>query len=76
MQERIIEIIAEQIGKNPADILPEHNLLKDLKLDSIDMFEILDNIESEFPSLSFTNAEIKGLQTVADIYEMVKKKTE
>ena len=74
MQERIIEIIAEQIGKPTQEILPEHSLLKDLQLDSIDMAEILGNIEDECPSLAFTNAEIKGLKTVADVSALVAAK--
>ena len=74
MQERIIEIIADQIGKNATEIMPEQSLVKDLRLDSIDMAEILGNIEDEFPSLVFTNAEIKQLQTVADVAALVASK--
>ena len=74
MENRILEIIAEQLGKDVADIKPDFDLVKDLKLDSIDMSEILGTIEDEFPSLSFTNAEIKTLKTVADISALVANK--
>ena len=74
MEERIIAIIADQLGKDVAEIRPEQDLVKDLRLDSIDMAEILGTIEDEFPELQFVNAEIKALKTVADITALVAKK--
>ena len=74
MEEKIITIIADQLSKDAAEIRPEQDLVKDLRLDSIDMAEILGTIEEEFPELEFTNAEIKVLNTVADIIALVAKK--
>ena len=74
MEEKIIAIIADQLGKDAAEIRPEQDLVKDLRLDSIDMAEILGTIEEEIPELEFTNAEIKALKTVADITALVAKK--
>ena len=74
MEQKIISIIANQLGKDAAEIRPEQELIKDLRLDSIDMAEILGAIEDEFPELEFVNAEIKALKTVADILALVAKK--
>ena len=66
--EKIKEIIAEQTGKDIAEITPETNVMEDLEADSLDLFQIINDIEDEFDVKIENTDEIK---TVADVVKMV-----
>ena len=46
--EKIREIIAEQTGKDESEITLETNVKEDLDADSLDLFQIINDIEDEF----------------------------
>ena len=46
--EKIREIIAEQTGKDVEEITLETNVKEDLDADSLDLFQIINDIEDEF----------------------------
>ena len=46
--EKIREIIAEQTGKDVDEITLETNVKEDLDADSLDLFQIINDIEDEF----------------------------
>ena len=46
--EKIREIIAEQTGKDESEITLETNVKDDLDADSLDLFQIINDIEDEF----------------------------
>lgn len=66
--ERIREIVAEQTGKNAEDITMETSVLEDLDADSLDLFQIINDIEDEF-DVKIENAE--NIKTVADVVNIV-----
>ena len=66
--ERIKEIIAEQTGKDISEITPETSVMEDLEADSLDLFQIINDIEDEFDVKIENTDEIK---TVADVVKMV-----
>lgn len=66
--ERIKEIIAEQTGKEMDEITPETSVMEDLEADSLDLFQIINDIEDEFDVKIENTDEIK---TVADVVKMV-----
>lgn len=70
MLERIKEIIAEQTGKEVADITAETNVMEDLEADSLDLFQIINDIEDEF-DVKIENTE--GIKTVADVVKLVEE---
>lgn len=53
LQQRVIEIIAEQLGKNAADIQLDASFIDDLGADSLDTVELVmaleDNLGIEIP---------------------------
>lgn len=68
--ERIVEIIAEQTGKDAADITLETSVMDDLEADSLDLFQIINDIEDEF-DVKIENAE--AVKTVADVLKIVEE---
>ena len=48
MFERIKEIIADQTGKDADEITLDTNVKTDLEADSLDLFQIINDIEDEF----------------------------
>ena len=51
MLERIIELTAETLGANAAEITAETSFMDDLHADSLDLFELAMALEEEFLSL-------------------------
>ncbi|MCL2592271.1 MAG: acyl carrier protein [Defluviitaleaceae bacterium] len=70
MKEKIIAIIAEQLGKNESEITMETNFREDLDADSLDLFQIISDIEDEF-DIKIDDAE--GIATVADAVKFVEE---
>jgi len=72
MLEKIKEIIAEQTGKEVADITVDTNVMEDLEADSLDLFQIINDIEDEF-DVKIENTE--GIKTVGDVLKLVETGT-
>lgn len=66
--EKIREIIAEQTGKDVEEITLETNVKDDLDADSLDLFQIINDIEDEF-EVSIENPE--SIVTVKDAVDFV-----
>ena len=66
--EKIREIIAEQTGKDESEITLETNVKEDLDADSLDLFQIINDIEDEF-DVSVENPE--EIVTVKDAVDFV-----
>ena len=66
--EKIREIIAEQTGKDESEITLETNVKEDLDADSLDFFQIINDIEDEF-DVSVENPE--EIVTVKDAVDFV-----
>lgn len=66
--EKIREIIAEQTGKDESEITLETNVKEDLDADSLDLFQIINDIEDEF-DVSVENPE--EIITVKDAVDFV-----
>ena len=66
--EKIREIIAEQTGKDESEITVETNVKEDLDADSLDLFQIINDIEDEF-DVSVENPE--EIVTVKDAVDFV-----
>ncbi|MCH5267136.1 MAG: acyl carrier protein [Lachnospiraceae bacterium] len=68
--EKIREIIAEQTGKDIEEITLETNVKEDLDADSLDLFQIINDIEDEF-DVSVEDPE--SIVTVQDAVDFVEK---
>lgn len=71
--EKIREIIAEQTGKDENEITLETNVKEDLDADSLDLFQIINDIEDEF-EVSVEDPD--SITTVKDIVDFVESHKE
>ncbi|MCI7060876.1 MAG: acyl carrier protein [Lachnospiraceae bacterium] len=66
--EKIREIIASQLGKDEDEITLDTNVKEDLDADSLDVFQIINDIEDEF---EVSIEEPESIVTVKDIVDFV-----
>ena len=71
--ERVRDIIANQLGIDPGKILPETKLVDDLKTDSLDIVELIMDLEQEF-DMEIPDEELPKIQSVADIIRYIEEK--
>ena len=65
VQERVIEIVASQLGANKDQITPETSFINDLGADSLDTVELVMAFEEEF-DLEIPDEEAEKMTTVGD----------
>ena len=66
--EKIREIIAEQTGKDLDEITMETSVKDDLEADSLDLFQIINDIEDEF---DVKIEDVENIKTVGDIVKYI-----
>ena len=64
--EKIREIIADQLDKDVAEITAETSFRNDLEADSLDLFQIINDIEDEF------DVKIEDVESIATVGDAVK----
>ena len=70
--EKIRDVIAEQMGIAKEGITPESKFQQDLNADSLDIFQIISELEDIF-GMEFENDDAANIATVGDAAEYVKK---
>ena len=68
--EKIQEIVAEELSKEKEEIKLNTNIQEDLEADSLDLFQIINEIEDEFDVKIETE---DGIKTVEDLVKYVEK---
>ena len=63
IEEKVIEIICEQMGTDKSEITRETSFINDLNADSLDTVELVMEFEDEF-DLSIPDEEAEKIQTV------------
>ena len=72
--EKIKAIITEQMSISEDKITLDTSLSDDLGADSLDIFQIISELEEEF-NIEFTNEAAERIKTVADAIEYIKEHT-
>ncbi len=67
MKDKIVEIIASQLGIDHGDITPEASVVDDLGADSLDVVELVMALEEEF-NLEIPDEEAEKIKSVHDIF--------
>ena len=65
MLEKIIELTADTLGANAAEITAETSFMDDLHADSLDLFELAMAFEEEF-SVEIPSEDLEQITTVGD----------
>ena len=73
MFEQIVEIISKQLKAEAENITPETNIIEDLSADSLDVAELLIEIEAAF-GVTVPDEDVPGLKTVQDIVDYVESR--
>ena len=71
-QEKVTEIIVEQLGVSADQVKPEAKLIEDLGADSLDAVELVMAVEEEF-GIEVADEDAEKLATVGDIIAHVDK---
>ena len=71
-QEKVIEVIAKQLGKKSADIQPAHRIVEDLGADSLDVVEMLMTLEDDH-GVIIPDDVAMNLKTVNDVVAYLNK---
>ncbi len=72
MEEKVIELIADKLGKKPGSINLDTNLVEDLGADSLDVVELIMTFEDEF-GITLPDEDATKMRTVKDIVDYIKK---
>ena len=68
--EKIKEILCDEMDLNPADITEDANVIDDLGLDSLDLANLVTEIEDEF-NITVKDEDLEGVTTIGGFVEYV-----
>ena len=68
--EKVIELMAERLNVPAEKISAEKEIVKDLGADSLDVVEMLMNLEEEF-SVTVPDEEAVNIKTVQDVVDLI-----
>lgn len=73
IEEITIGFLVEEFEAEPADIVPEANLIETLELDSLDYVDLVANIQSNF-NFKVNPEDFKTIVTFQDFYDYIETK--
>ncbi len=73
IEERVKEIIADQLGISVDQIKPESKFVDDLGADSLDVVELIMAFEEEF-GVEIPDEDAEKIATVQDVLDYIKQK--
>lgn len=73
MLEKIKEMVAEELNVDAAEITAETSFKDDLGADSLDLFELVTNLEEEY-EIEIPSEELENLTTVGAVMDYLKSK--
>jgi acyl carrier protein len=75
IQQKVIDIVIEQLGLLKEEVDPTKAFVEDLNADSLDLTELIMSLEEAF-GCEITEKEAAQLKTVGDAIEFIKKSKE
>ena len=75
LTERVIDIVAEQLGVEKDKITPETSFVNDLGADSLDTVELVMELEEEF-DINIPDDAAEKIQTVGQAIDFIEKYNE
>ena len=73
MFEKMKDLIAEQLGAAPEDIMMDSSFKDDLGAESLDLFELVMALEEEY-NVEIPSEDLENLATVGDVVSYLKDK--
>ena len=72
VQERVIDIVAEQLGADKAKITEETHFVNDLGADSLDTVELVMELEEEF-DINIPDDAAEKIQTIGEAVKFIEE---
>ncbi len=69
---RVRKMIAEQLGVEESEVVPEASFQEDLSADSLDQVELIMSLEEEF-GIEISDEEAEQIKTVQDAVSYIEK---
>ena len=73
MEQKLKELIADNMDVEISDIQPESNFIEDFGIDSLEMIELIVELEKEF-DIMITNEEMADIKTYGDLLAFLQSK--
>ena len=73
MMEKLVAMVADQLGVNAAEVKPESRLKEDLKADSASIMMLVMDVETEF-GIEVEDDAIEKVKTVGDMVSYIESK--
>jgi acyl carrier protein len=74
IEERVKQIIVEQLGVNESEVTPQAKFVDDLGADSLDLVELVMALEEEY-NMEISDEDAEKIQTVGDAIEYIRSHT-
>lgn len=73
MLEKVISILEDQLGIDVAGVNEDTSFHDDLRIDSLDLFEVVTALEDEY-EIEIPQEELDSLKTVGDVVKYLQSK--
>ena len=73
IEDKVVEIIMEQLDVTKEECVPEASFIDDLGADSLDIVELIMALEENF-SIEITDEELRKIRTIQDSINFIKRK--
>jgi acyl carrier protein len=73
LEQRVSEIIVDQLGATREEIVPEASFIDDLGADSLDIVELVMALEEAF-DIEIPDEDAEKIQTIGDAIDYVKER--
>jgi acyl carrier protein len=74
LEQRVAEIIVEQLGVSPEEIAPEASFMDDLGADSLDIVELVMAMEEEF-DIEIPDEDASRIERIRDAIAYIRERT-
>jgi acyl carrier protein len=73
LEERVIKLVMEQLDVTKEECVPEASFIDDLGADSLDLVELIMEMEEAF-GIEIADEELEKIRTIKDVIEFLKSK--
>ena len=75
IESKVIKIIAEKLGIDESEVKPEASFIDDLGADSLDIVELVMELEEEY-GIEIPDEDAEKIKTVQDAIDYIKERTQ
>ncbi len=73
LEERVVKLVMEQLDVTKEECVPEASFIDDLGADSLDLVELIMEMEEAF-GIEIADEELEKIRTIKDVIDFLKSK--